>query len=304
MLIDEKKAQFILTGSSARKIKTHIDVNFAPGRLINFKIDPLSFPENEDNLDEILAFGQLPAIAKESNKEQKELELRSYVENYIEEEIRKETRLRSIAPFTRFIEMASLQSGKIVNFSEISQELGPTIITIQSYYQILEDTLFATKITPYLKNASRKKLTKSSKYLFFDMGVRRILSDESRKLTPDRKGEIFDHWIGNEIIKWINLNHRVAKLYYWRDSDGPEIDWLIDYNGALLPIEVKLHSAPKSNSTKHLKTFMREYKNANSAIVICTTDIPYKLEKNIEVISYKSLHSYLDTWIKILKSKM
>jgi predicted AAA+ superfamily ATPase len=298
ILIDEHKAQFILTGSSARKIKTQVDVNFAPGRLINFKVDPLSYRENEDDLDSILTFGQLPAIAKENNKDQKELELRSYVESYIEEEIRKETRLRAIAPFSRFIELAALQSGRIVNFSEISQELGPTVVTIQSYYQILEDTLFAIKVTPYLKNASRKKLTKSCKYLFFDMGVRRILSDESRKLTPDRKGEMFEHWIGLEILKWINFNNRVAKLYFWRDSDGPEVDWLIEYDGILLPIEVKLNHTPNNNSIKHLKTFMREYINANSALVICSTEYSYQLENNISAIPYQQVHSFLDSWAK------
>lgn len=298
LLVDEGKAQFILTGSSARKIKTQVDVNFAPGRLINFKIDPLSFEENRDDLDSILTFGQLPAIAKEKDKEQKELELRSYVENYIEEEIRKETRLRSIAPFSRFIELAALQSGKIANFSEISQELGPTVVTIQSYYQILEDTLFAVKISPYLKNSSRKKLTKSCRYLFFDMGVRRVLSDESRKLSPDRKGDLFEHWIGNEIIKWINLGHKGVKLFFWRDPDGPEVDWLIEYEGALLPIEVKLNHQPKNISIKHLKTFMREYHNAESALVVCTTEFSYKLENIIDIISYIDLHSYLDRWIK------
>jgi predicted AAA+ superfamily ATPase len=303
VLIDEKKAQFILTGSSARKIKTQMDVNFSPGRLINFKIDPLSFIENDDNLDAILTYGQLPAISKEKNKDQKELELRSYVENYIEEEIRKETRLRSIAPFARFIELAALQSGRIVNFSEISQELGPTVVTIQSYYQILEDTLFATRIPPYLKNASRKKLTKASKYLFFDMGVRRILADESTKLTPDRKGEMFEHWIGNEIIKWININQRTSKLFFWRDSDGPELDWLIEYDGNLLPIEVKLNQRPKNSSIKHLKTFMREYKKADTSLVICTTEIMYQLEKNITVIPFQDLHHYLDRWANIQRGQ-
>jgi uncharacterized protein len=296
VLIDAKKAQFLLTGSSARKIKKQFDVNLAPGRLINFRLDPLTFTEAEIELDDILVYGQLPAICLEPDIEQKELELRSYVENYIEEEIRKETRLRNVAPFARFIELAAIQSGQISNFTEISKELGPTVATIQSYYQILEDTLFIERIDPYLKNPSRKKLTKSSRFLFFDLGVRRILSDEGKKFLPSRKGVLFEHYIGNEIIKWIRSSAPAARLYYWRDPDGPEIDYLLEHEGKLLPIEVKMADDPAPKVTKHLKVFMSEYSRAHSAMVVCTADLSYQIEKNIRVVNYKKLNVELQKW--------
>jgi predicted AAA+ superfamily ATPase len=298
LLIDKNKAQFVLTGSSARKIKKQTDINLAPGRLRNLRLDPLTISENKVGLDEILVFGQLPAIATENDKEEKELSLRSYVENYIEEEIRKETRLRNVAPFFRFLEAAAIQSGKITNFSQISKELGPTVVTIQSYYQILEDTLFVDRIDPYLKNASRKKIAKSSKHLFFDLGVRRILSEEGRIFLPERKGELFEHWVGNEIIKWIRLNSRKAKLYYWRDNDGPEVDWLLEQDNRLLPIEVKLSSNPGKSAIKHIQVFQNEYPSAKTGLVICTTEIKYKLDKTIDAIPYQDLHKYLDLWGK------
>lgn len=296
VLIDSKKAQFLLTGSSARKIKKQFDVNLAPGRLVNFRLDPLSVAENSFDLSQILAFGQLPAICLEEDENQKELELRSYVENYIEEEIRKETRLRNVAPFARFIELAAIQSGQICNFTEISKELGPTVATIQSYYQILEDTLFVERIDPYLKNPSRKKLSKSSRYIFFDLGVRRILSDESKKILPDRKGMLFEHLVGNEIIKWMRSQSLSAKLFYWRDPDGPEIDWLIEYEGNLLPIEVKLNNNPKSKDTKHLKVFMDEYPKAENALVVCTTDLNFQIEPNIRAINFQNIATELNRW--------
>jgi predicted AAA+ superfamily ATPase len=298
ILIDANKAQFLVTGSSARKIKKQVDVNLAPGRVVNLRLDPLSLQEVPLELDEALAFGQLPGICKENNLEQKELELRSYVENYIEEEIRKETRLRNIAPFYRFLESAAIHSGQISNFSEISKDLGPTIVTIQSYYQILEDTLFVERIDPYLKNATRKKLSKSSRYLFFDLGVRRILADEGKRVLPERKGQLFEHLIGNEIIKWIRGQAQSAKLYYWRDPDGPEIDWLIEYDGRLLPIEVKLKTNPEPKGLKHLKTFMSEYPAAKQAFVVCTSDLRFTLEKNISAIPWQNLHSELTKWAK------
>jgi len=297
-LIDQKKAQFVLTGSSVRKLKKHSDLNLAPGRIINFRLDPFCLSEKNDELDQILAYGQLPRIAIEEDTEQKDLELRSYVENYIEEEIRKETRLRSIAPFARFLELAALQSGQISNFSEISKELGPTVVTVQNYFQILEDTLFVERIDPYLKNASRKKLTKSSRYLFFDLGVRRILAQEASRFNPSRKGQLFEHFIGNEIIKWIRLKKRNAKLYYWRDSDGPEIDWLIECDGQLLPIEVKMQTSPSQQAAKHLLVFINEYKNARRGLIVSTSEIDFKVHDNVDVISYLNLFEYLDRWAK------
>ena len=137
-----------------------MNVNRAPGRLVNIRLDPFNMLEFDQELDLNLAYGQLPAICTEFENDQKELALRSYVENYIEDEIRKETRLRNVAPFSRFLELAALQSGKISNFSEISKELGPTVATIQNYFQILEDALFVERIEPYLKNATRKKTHK------------------------------------------------------------------------------------------------------------------------------------------------
>ncbi len=296
VLIDSNKAQFVLTGSSSRKIKQQMDVNLAPGRLVHLYLDTLSYAEYSGSLDEMLSFGQLPAICREKDRDQRELELQSYVESYIEEEIRKETRIRQVAHFARFIELAALQSGKISNFSEISKDLGPTVITIQNYYEILVDTLFAVRVDPYLKNATRKKLTKSSRYLFFDLGVRRVLADESIKFKGDRKGELFEHFIGNEIQKWIHLNARGAKLYFWRDPDGPEVDWLVEWKGEVMPIEVKLHSHPELNAAKHLKVFLGEYKEAKRAVIVSTSDIRYKLNAQIQVIPYQELFAELDRW--------
>jgi predicted AAA+ superfamily ATPase len=274
------------------------EMNLLPGRLVHIKMDPLAVCEYNQTLEDTLTFGQLPRVALEIDSEQKDLELHSYVESYIEEEIRKETRLRQIAPFSRFIELAAIQSGRISNFTEISKEIGPTVATIQSYFQTLEDTLFVARISPYLKNASRKKLTKSSRYLFFDLGVRRVAAGEGRKFLPERKGELFEHLIGNEILKWIHGRCQSARLFFWRDSDGPEIDWLIEYDGRLLPIEVKLKSQPKPGDAKHLKTFLSEYKDANEGLIVARNEVPVILEKNIRVINYQELHQFLDKWKK------
>lgn len=296
-LIDQKKATFLLTGSSARKLRSESKTNLIPGRVVNLRMDPLSIDENPASIEEIFAYGQLPEIAQTKETKQKSLLLRSYVENYIEDEIRKETKIRNVANYSRFLELAAIQSGRITNFTEISKELGPTVATIQSYYQILEDTLLAERIDPYLKNSSRKKLTKSSKYLFFDLGVRRISAKEGISFLPERRGELFEHLVGNEILKWIHSRVNGARLYFWRDADGPEVDWLIEYEDRLLPIEVKLSPSYKPSHAKHLKTFLSEYPNAKTGVVINNSDLNFK-DAEINVVGFAHLTSFLDKWTK------
>lgn len=296
-LIDDKKAQFLITGSSARKLKNEIQTNMIPGRVLNLRMDGISYFEKPESLNLIFQYGQLPQILSEKDKRTKELLLRSYIENYIEDEIRKETKIRNIANYARFIELAAIQAGRITNFSEVSKELGPTVQTIQSYYQVLEDTLFVDRIEPYLKNTQRKKLTKSSKYLFFDLGVRRICAGEGMQMLPERHGEIFEHFVGNEILKWIRGNAWPAKLYYWRDSDGPEVDYVLECEGHLLPIEVKYKDNVGDKDAKHLRTFLNEYTDAQQAIVIYKNDVEFKIASGIQAVSYRTLSEYLNQWV-------
>jgi predicted AAA+ superfamily ATPase len=299
VLIDQKKAQFLLTGSSARKLREHANSNLIPGRIVNLRLDSFSESEFPQDLEQVLAYGQLPEIALTEKPKQKSLLLRSYVENYIEEEIRKETKIRNVANYARFIELAAIQAGEVCNFSEISKELGPTVMTIQSYFQILEDTLFADRIDPYLKNATRKKLTKASRYLFYDLGVRRVAAKEGSTFLPDRTGKLFEQFVGMELLKWIRSNALPAHLYFWRDPDGPEVDWLIELDGQLLPCEVKLSKKIGQSDARHLRTFMSEYNHAHHALIINNSDLIHDIEKGIEVVGIRKMHEYLNGHFKI-----
>ncbi len=266
---------------------------------MNLRLEPFSITEFDVEPDHILAYGQLPEVVLEDDENQKVKILQSYVENYIEEEIRKETKIRNIANYARFIELAAMSSDEICNFSGVSQELGPTVMTIQSYFQVLEDTLFVERIDPYLKNSTRKKLTKSSKYLFYDLGVRRVCAKESTHFSPDKKGQSFEHLVGNEILKWIHEHNIDAKLYFWRDPDGPEIDWLIEYKNHVLPIEVKLKNKITSSDIKHLKVFLNEYKEARKAIIINPSDLFYDIDDKILHVGFSQLINFLNDYFKV-----
>ncbi len=294
VMIDEKQAQFILTGSSARKLrKRSHDINLLPGRLTMLRLDPLTqeeFPVKDLNLN--LLYGNLPAVSLEANAAAKEVYLESYVQTYLEEEVRAEALSRNIGAFARFLEHAALDSGKIVSFRNISNEIGVSHVTVSAYYEILEDCLIAERIDPLTTSSSRKKLTKASRYLFFDMGVRRLAADEGIKLNRERLGDLFEHFIGLELVRLSRLQTQKFRLRFWRDPGGPEVDWVIDRQHDYIPIEVKWSETPGKQDARHLNTFLDEYKDrCQKAYVICRTPRAYKIDQRITALPWQDLPS-------------
>src|SRR3989338_5449689 len=151
LLIDNHEAKFILTGSSVRKLRRHSQFNLLPGRVINFHLDPLSLLEMPTPLPELqtlLLYGSLPGIYLENDLPAKEINLKAYVINYLEEEIRGEALVRQLGSFAQFLELAAIETGNQINIHKLSQELGVGRHTISEYFQILEDCLIAEKIDP------------------------------------------------------------------------------------------------------------------------------------------------------------
>lgn len=293
-LIDQEIAQFILTGSSARKLRRGRVVNLLPGRVITMRCDPFTYLEYGADLETLLVDGTLPGIVQVEKEGDRELELQSYVETYLEEEIRSEALVRNIGHFIRFLEYAGLESGKIINFHALSQEIGVNHTTIVNYFEILEDCLVAERIDPITKSRSRKKLTKSSRFLLFDLGVRRLCAGEGRKLGRERLGELFEQLVGLELIRYARLAAQRSKIRFWRDPDGPEIDWVIERDREWIPIEVKWTERPQERDIRHLQIFLSEYKEAKRGYVICRTPQPLQLAANIEAIPWQSLAKLLE----------
>ena len=210
---------------------------------------------------------------------------------YLEEEIRAEAIVRKIVSFARFLELAASEAGNLVNYSKLSQKIGIAHSTIASYYQILEDCLIVHRIDPLLISKTRRKLTKSQKYLFFDLGVRRLAAQEGQKLSQTTMGRIFEQFIGLELIRYARSHKINMQLHYWRDPDGPEVDWVIRLQDKFIPIEVKLSPNPKSQDAKHLALFLSEYKQADKGYIVCTSPNRIKLSKNLYAIPWQELYS-------------
>ncbi|NGX42647.1 MAG: hypothetical protein K940chlam7_00927 [Chlamydiae bacterium] len=299
-LIDKKLGQFILTGSSARKLKHGKHVNLLPGRLIQLRLDPLTIHELGQPLpkvEDFILYGSLPSIRLERNRSIREEELESYVGLYLEDEVRSEALVRDIGAFENFLRLAAIESGNIVNFDKISQDVGVARTTISSYYQILEDCLIAERVEPFTNSLTRKKLVKSPKYLFFDLGLRRLAAQEQPTLPQNYLGSLFEQFIGLELIRWSRLQENKISLHFWRDTRGPEVDWLLKWKDCLLPIEVKWTDSPSPRDAKHLTLFLRDYPQAKKGFVVCRVSNPQVLGEGVKAISWRDLYQELDSSI-------
>jgi predicted AAA+ superfamily ATPase len=294
-IIDKKLAQMVFTGSSSRKIRKHADINLLPGRLVLIRLDALTFSEHHyEKIDDILIYGELPGIMNEKSKTDKNADLDSYVVTYLEEEIRKEAVTKNLPAFYRFLEMASLDAGKIISLRQIGSESGVGHNTIGSYFEILEDSLIVLRVDPYTLSSTRKKITKSSKYLFFDLGVRRLAAKEGIKLGKNRMGELFEQYVGIELSRLLKFYPGCGVLSFWRDPDGPEVDWLIRAPRFLIPIEVKFKETIDKSDCRHLEIFLKEYPDAEKAYVVCLADRACKITEKITAIPWQALEKILN----------
>jgi predicted AAA+ superfamily ATPase len=291
-LIDRQVAQFILTGSSARKLKQQHQLNWLPGRVVYFYLDPLTLeelPKYYQKLEEILIYGSLPGIVTDENNKFREQDLESYVVTYLEEEIRREAVVRKLGDFAKFLQLAAAESGQLANFNNISKDIGIAQTTVASYYQILEDCLIAERIEPFIKKSSvRRRLVKSCKYLIFDLGIRRVAAREGEKLPEKNMGGLFEQFIGLELLHLARSYTKRITLNFWRDLEGREIDWILSFKDKILPIEVKWTEMPSIKDARHLKTFLKDY-NLTKGYIVCRCDKPRKLDEQITAIPWQEI---------------
>ena len=306
-LIDEGVASFIITGSSARKLRRK-GANFLPGRVKNLRLSPLLFNEmglikNSNlsflkmeninslygySLEKIMIFGSLPAITIIEDDKEREDFLKAYSYSYLEEEIRAEALVRKIGAFSRFLELAALESGTAPNFSKLSMESKVSAPAIKEFYNILEDTLIIERVDPYIKNP-RRRIFSSPKYYFFDIGVRNSIAripliQESINL---QKGLLFEHVIMLEIINRIRTLGLNYKVYYWRTSSGLEVDCVIDTGEELIPIEIKSSSKVDKRDAYAISVFLNDYfPKSKRGFIITMAEKPEVISKNITAIPW------------------
>ena len=261
-LIVENQMQFILCGSSARKLKRQ-GANLLGGRALRFELFPLVYPEIQDfDLLRALNHGLLPRHY--ISEKPKDL-LEAYVGEYLKEEIIAEALIRNVPAFSRFLEVAAFSDGEVVNYSNIAMECGVSNPTVKEYFQILEDTLIA-RFIPSFRKRPKRRVIESPKFYYFDIGISNFLLKRERILPrTELFGKAFEHFIFQELIAHSHYSGKKYPIAYWRTTSQIEVDFILgDHEIAL---EVK--SADKVNGShfKGLEAFAEEYKTKSSILV-------------------------------------
>lgn len=262
-LIETTNKKFILTGSSARKLK-HGGANLLAGRAFVYHLAPFTFLEVDGRIElaEYLRWGTLPKIFEFETDEKKILFLDAYANTYLKEEVWSEQLIRVLEPFRYFLEVAAQSNGKIINYTNIAKDVGVDVKTIQNYFTILEDTLLGFFLTPF-QHSFRKRLSKAPKFYFFDPGVVKALANQLTiplNGSTHFYGDCFEHFIIMQCKHLCAYFHRDYRLSYLKTKDGAEIDLVVERPGKrILFVEIKSSGDVEQRHLSTLKLLSKDF---------------------------------------------
>jgi predicted AAA+ superfamily ATPase len=278
LLLDRnKKLRFILTGSSARKLKRGA-ANLLGGRAWICRLHPLVSIELDDSrLLDRLNRGSLPAIIDSEHYRE---DLKAYVGTYLREEIRAEGLTRSIENFSRFLEVAGLTSGEQINFAAVADDAGFPPRTMREHYQILEDTLVGHQIPAYQKTSKRKPVA-TAKFFFFDIGVANTLKRiQGIEAGSDTYGRALEHLVFLELRGYLDYRRLDHELTYWRSRSQFEVDFVV---GDQLGVEVKSKARVSPRDYKGLLALGEEVK-LKRKLVVCGEKQRRRADDGVEIL--------------------
>jgi len=279
-LIVNKNIQFILCGSSARKLK-RAGANLLGGRALRFELFPLVYPEIPDfDLVRAVNHGLIPRHYL-SNKP--ELLLEAYVGEYLKEEIAQEALTRNIPAFSRFLEAAAFSNGETVVYKNIASECGISTPTVKEYFDILEDTLIGNFVPSFQKRPKRR-VVQSPRFYYFDVGLANFLL-KRKSIVPKSQafGKAFEHFIYQELIAYSHYSGVKYPISYWHTTSDIEVDFILgDHEVA---IEVKGVDRVDAHHTKGILAFQEEY-TVKKAIIVSLDPRPRALQNGILVLPW------------------
>lgn len=285
--LENTQTRFILCGSSARKLR-HGAANLLGGRAWRFELFPLTTQElGECELGRILNHGLIPAHYADDRPERS---LRSYVLDYVDQEIHAEALTRRVPAFARFLEAVAVTHGRLINYSNIARDCGVTSKTVREYYGILEDTLLGHTLPPWRKSRGRR-LIETAKFYLFDVGLVRALS--GMRLIQDGSdewGRAFEHFLIEEIRAFLSYREKHYPLSYWRTSTGLEVDLIV---GQLdLAVEFKASRQVDERHIKGLRALMSD-QAVREAIVVSQDTSIRELSGGVTVYPWREFCSKL-----------
>ena len=281
-LIENRGLQFILCGSSARKLKRG-QANLLGGRAWRYEMFPLVSAEIEiADLLTVLNRGMIPSHYLE---EQHQKSLRAYTTDYLKEEVFAEGLTRNIPAFSRFFDAIGYSHGELTNFSNIARECGVDSKTVKEYYQILEDTLLGTMIAPFKRRQSRRVISQTPKFYLFDVGVAGALTN--RHLTEERGelfGKAFEHFIFMELRAHSSLRDLHYAINFWRTKSGLEADFVL--GDGQVAIEVKGSNRVERKELRPLMAFREEY-SPRQTLVVCNERVE-RIHEQIRILPWRN----------------
>lgn len=286
-LMENKGLQFILCGSSARKLKRG-RANLLGGRAWRYEMCPLVSVEiKEVHLLRALNHGLIPSHYLHEDHRKS---LKAYVQDYLKEEVFAEGLTRNIPAFSRFFDAMGYSHGELTNYSNIARDCGVDAKTVREYYQILVDTLLGTMIEPFKKRQHRQVIGKASKFYLFDVGIAGILTQ--RHLDEERGeafGKAFEHFLLMELLAYRTYAERDFPIHFWRTKTGLEVDFVL--GSGEVAVEVKGASRVNPTDLKPLKAFIEEYRPAK-ALVVCNEKVERVID-HIRLLPWRAFLSAL-----------
>jgi uncharacterized protein len=277
-LIERLSIRFVLTGSSARKLRRG-GANLLAGRAETLAMHPLTADEQGDrfDLDRNLRLGSLPAVVVGSEETARSI-LRSYCETYLREEIQAEAVVRNLGGFARFLDVAAARSGELLNAASVARDAALASRTVQEYFQILEDTLLGFRLEAWRKSV-RARLVAHAKFYLFDTGVTNALNRRlTATLDSPTRGRLFEQWLVLECRKLIDNARSETRLFFWRTNHGTEVDLVIERHGAILAaVEAKTSRKVGGVDLGGLRSFAEENPGVRRFVVTPNAE-PYRLE--------------------------
>ena len=285
--IEELSLRFILSGSSARKLRRGSS-NLLGGRALDLRLHPLTAIEvgQDFDIDKAMSYGTLPLIVSfilENREEDARRRLKTYSTIYIKEEVQAEALTRNIGAFQRFLNVAAQMNGETIEFASIARDSAVPMSTVKEYFSILEDTLLGSFLWPWDRSERKKALPK---FYFFDCGVVRSLQNRLvDPPNPQEKGHLFETFFYNELKRLRDYYEKPDDFCFWREGKH-EVDLLITGpKGPLMAFECKTSSETISEVT--LMAFRKRFPNVDLYIASLKETVSRKLNNNVTILPWR-----------------
>ena len=279
-LIENKGLSFLLTGSSARKLRRG-HANLLGGRAWRKMMAPLSCLEvDRFDLEKVMVSGLLPPhyLSPEPLED-----LRAYVADYLKEEIAAEALIQNIPSFAEFLRVAAITSSELLNYTNIARETGVSHKAVRTYFEILEDTYLGFRISPWKKSKNRRMIL-TEKFYLFDVGVANYLARRKPLLGSAEFGKSFEHYILMEIRAYQVYKNPDLPITFWRTSTGQEVDFILGQKD--LALEIKGTKRVHEGDLRSLTALMEDAP-VKKCVIVSLEEQPRLISRGIEVLPWR-----------------